>query len=65
MAARLPKLRAAPIPFPHAPGTIEMLWPKALDDDPTVRFVREAIMRIGQKRQEASKKWRELAIGAW
>jgi len=39
-------LRAAPIPFPHEPGTIELLWPTALDADPACRFVRDAIVQL-------------------
>jgi len=39
-----PHLRAAPIPFPHEPGTLELLWPTALDADPACRFVRDAIV---------------------
>jgi LysR family transcriptional activator of mexEF-oprN operon len=39
-------LAMSPIPFPHEPGTVELLWPRALDADPACRFVREAIVRI-------------------
>jgi DNA-binding transcriptional LysR family regulator len=46
-----PHLRVAPIPFPHTPGTIELLWPTALDVDPACRFVRDAIMKIAAAAQ--------------
>lgn len=41
-----PHLRAAPIPFPHEAGTIELLWPTALDTDPACRFIRQAIVQV-------------------
>lgn len=41
-----PHLRLAPIPFAHRPGTIELLWPTALDVDPACRFVRDAIVQM-------------------
>jgi LysR family transcriptional activator of mexEF-oprN operon len=41
-----PHLRVAPIPFAHEPGTIELLWPTALDADPACRFVRDAIIQM-------------------
>jgi LysR family transcriptional activator of mexEF-oprN operon len=41
-----PRLRMAPIPFPHEPGTLELLWPTALDADPACRFVRDAIVQL-------------------
>jgi LysR family transcriptional activator of mexEF-oprN operon len=34
------------IPFPHKPGSVDLLWPRALDGDPACRFVREALVRI-------------------
>jgi LysR family transcriptional activator of mexEF-oprN operon len=40
------RLRSAPIPFPHEPGTLELLWPTALDADPACRFVRDAIVQL-------------------
>lgn len=51
-----PHLRAAPIPFPHEPGSIDLLWPKALDVDPACRFVRDEIMRIASIQQKRTKK---------
>ena len=41
-----PHLSMAPIPFEHEPGSIDLLWPTALDVDPACRFVREAIARV-------------------
>ncbi len=41
-----PHLRIAPIPFSHQPGTVDLLWPTALDGDPAGRFVRDAIIRM-------------------
>jgi LysR family transcriptional activator of mexEF-oprN operon len=41
-----PHLRIAPIPFAHEPGTIDLLWPTALDADPACRFVRDAIIEL-------------------
>jgi LysR family transcriptional activator of mexEF-oprN operon len=50
-------LRVVPIPFAHEPGTVELLWPKALDGDPACRFVREALVRIadGDGRDSATR----------
>ena len=44
-------LRVAPIPFTHAPGTIDLLGPTALDVDPACRFVRDAIIQIANATQ--------------
>jgi len=41
-----PHLRMSTIPFPHKPGSVDLLWPRALDGDPACRFVREALVRI-------------------
>ncbi|MDB4946128.1 MAG: Transcriptional regulator, LysR family [Labilithrix sp.] len=41
-----PHLRVSPLPFPHEGGSIDLLWPTALDGDPACRFVREAIVAI-------------------
>lgn len=46
-----PHLRAAALPFPHEPGTIELLWPTALDTDPACAFVRQAIIQIASAAQ--------------
>lgn len=43
-----PHLRAAPIPFAHEPGALELLWPTALDADPACRFVRETLTEIAK-----------------
>ena len=52
-----PHLRISAIPFPHEPGSIELLWPRALDVDPACRFVRDAIIRIADARKRYSRKW--------
>jgi len=49
-----PHLRLAPLPFIHEPGTIELLWPTALDADPACRFVREAMIRISDARAKVT-----------
>ncbi len=43
-----PHLRMAPLPFAHEPGSIDLLWPTALDVDPACRFVRNAIVQIAE-----------------
>jgi LysR family transcriptional regulator, mexEF-oprN operon transcriptional activator len=43
-----PHLRLAAVPFSHEPGSVELLWPKALDGDPACRFMREAIVRLAE-----------------
>ncbi len=50
-----PHLRISPIPFPHEPGDIDLLWPTALDVDPACRFVREAIIRIADAGKKPSR----------
>jgi len=47
-----PHLRMSPIPFPHEPGSTELLWPTALDSDPACRFVRDAIVRIAAAQEQ-------------
>ena len=47
-----PHLRTAAIPFPHEPGSIDLLWPTALDADPACRFVRDAIFSIAEAKQK-------------
>jgi LysR family transcriptional regulator, mexEF-oprN operon transcriptional activator len=49
-----PHLRLCPVPFPHEPGSVDLLWPTALDVDPGCRFVRDAIVRIAEARDEAN-----------
>jgi LysR family transcriptional activator of mexEF-oprN operon len=51
-----PHLRVAPIPFAHEPGTVELLWPAALDGDPACRFVREAIIQMADAAQASLSK---------
>ena len=48
LAAR-PHLRTAQFPFPHTSGSIELLWPTALDVDPACRFVRDVIGHLGKE----------------
>lgn len=50
LAAR-PHLRAARFPFPHADGSIELLWASAVDGDPACGFVRDAIVRLAAQTQ--------------
>ncbi len=53
-----PHLRIAPIPFAHQPGTMDLLWPTALDADPACRFVRDAIVRLADAVQARPSKGR-------
>jgi LysR family transcriptional activator of mexEF-oprN operon len=53
-----PHLRIAPIPFAHQPGTMDLLWPTALDADPACRFVRDAIVRLADAVQALRSKGR-------
>ena len=46
-----PHLKMAELPFPHEPGSIELLWPKALELDPACHFVRGAIVEIASRLQ--------------
>jgi LysR family transcriptional activator of mexEF-oprN operon len=47
-----PHLRMAKFPFPHTEGSVDLLWPTALDADPACRFVRDAIVRlVGETRK--------------
>ena len=46
-----PHLRVAPIPFSHRAGTLDLLWPTALDVDPACRFVRDAIIQMADATQ--------------
>lgn len=56
-----PHLRVSAIPFPHEPGSIELLWPTALDVDPACGFVRDAIVRLAEAREKHSRlKFRDL-----
>jgi LysR family transcriptional activator of mexEF-oprN operon len=41
-----PHLKMSVLPFPHEAGSVDLLWPTALEVDPACRFVREAIVRI-------------------
>lgn len=51
-----PHLRAAPIPFFHEPGNLELLWPTALDFDPACRFLRDAVVRVADERMGRTRK---------
>jgi LysR family transcriptional regulator, mexEF-oprN operon transcriptional activator len=44
-----PHLRVAPFPFEHEPGSVDLLWPTALDADPACRFVRDAIVQLSEE----------------
>ncbi|MFO0639806.1 MAG: LysR family transcriptional regulator [Polyangiaceae bacterium] len=50
VAARIllerPELRAVDLPFSPVTGTIDLLWPSALDDEPAARFVRDLAERV-------------------
>lgn len=37
-------LRTAKLPFPFGEGSVDMLWPRARDDDPRLLFVREQLV---------------------
>lgn len=50
-----PHLRLAPIPFAHEPGTLELLWPTALDVDPACRFVRDAIIQMADAAERSGR----------
>lgn len=41
-----PHLRISTLPWAHEPGTVELLWPRALDGDAACRFVREALITV-------------------
>ncbi len=47
-----PHLAVSAVPFPHEPGSIDLLWPRALDVDPSCRFVRDAMIRIADAQQK-------------
>ncbi|MEI9937357.1 MAG: LysR family transcriptional regulator [Pseudomonadota bacterium] len=49
-----PHLSVSPIPFAHEAGSIDLLWPTALDVDPACRFVRNAIVQIAEAPPPAS-----------
>jgi len=49
IVARHPRLRTTPLPFPLAGAPMELLWRRALDDDPAVRFVMERIVRVAEE----------------
>jgi LysR family transcriptional activator of mexEF-oprN operon len=51
-----PHLRTAQLPFVHEPGSIELLWPTALETDPACQFVRAAIIRIAETQQKLASK---------
>lgn len=53
-------LRATALPFPHDPGSIDLLWPKALEADPACRFVREAMIRLGAAAEKKAERYFRL-----
>jgi LysR family transcriptional activator of mexEF-oprN operon len=46
-----PHLRVASMPFIQQPGSVDLLWPTALDVDPACRFVRDAVVRMAEASQ--------------
>jgi LysR family transcriptional activator of mexEF-oprN operon len=44
-----PHLRTAPLPFPLAGASTELLWPAAADDDEPARFLRARITEIAKR----------------
>jgi len=44
-----PALRTTALPFPPGGGTMELLWPAALDDDDASRWLRDRIVAIAEK----------------
>lgn len=50
-----PHLSMAPVPFAHEPGSIDLLWPTALDVDPACRFLRDAIVRTTEAPPRAAR----------
>lgn len=44
-----PHLRVAAIPFKHPALSNDILWPRALDGDPAVAFIRDAMIDIAAK----------------
>ena len=51
-----PHLRAAPFPFPHPAGGVDLLWPAALEEDDACAFVRAAIVDIARQLSAASRR---------
>ena len=43
-----PRLRSAPLPFPHPAGGMDLLWPRALEADDAGVFVRDAIVKVAE-----------------
>ncbi len=41
-----PHLRAAKLPFEMTGSALELLWPATTDDDPALRFLRDAVERV-------------------
>jgi LysR family transcriptional activator of mexEF-oprN operon len=49
IARRHRALTIAPLPVAHDPGTIDVMWPRALDGDEALTFVRGLVTEIGRK----------------
>ncbi|MCA9514337.1 MAG: LysR family transcriptional regulator [Myxococcales bacterium] len=43
---RHPRLAACPLPFVSGDAAVELLWPRATDDDPCLRWLRELIVEL-------------------
>jgi LysR family transcriptional activator of mexEF-oprN operon len=46
-----PHLRTSAVPFSHEPGSVDLLWPTALDADPACSFLRDAIVRTAEAQE--------------
>lgn len=53
LLASRPALRTAELPFAFEGAPIELLWPRANDDDEACRFVREQLFKIARSLPEA------------
>lgn len=51
ITALRPHLRTAKLPFALGPFEMDLLWPTALDTDPACRFIRDAIVRVVNRRR--------------
>jgi LysR family transcriptional activator of mexEF-oprN operon len=49
-----PKLATAPVPFPIAGAPLELLWPRAADDDPALGYLRRLIVRVASDPPQAA-----------
>jgi LysR family transcriptional activator of mexEF-oprN operon len=56
LRAERPHLRTAAPPFRLGGTPVELLWPRAIDDDPAGRFVRAEIVRLATSRSKRPKR---------